>query len=167
LTGSGNSEWGSCGRPSEPRNRRIPTTDRTPTGQFNVGGDPGNFHDILKTLYVGSVNFTTYVCMSMWSRVSTLESELSRGRRHSVEDWTIDDAKKIKTEIRETLALKFSSERSTGSAPRKRGCLKAESTFRTTRLAHSNRVYLWTRMSFCPTWGVFTQRNLVIIIIIL
>ena len=81
----------------EPRNRRIPTTDRTPTGQFNVGADPGNFHDILKTLYVGSVNFTTYVRMSKWSRLSTLESELSRGRRHSVEDWTIGDAKKLKT----------------------------------------------------------------------
>ena len=49
----------------EPRNRHIPTTDRTPTGPFNVGADPGNFHDILKTLYVGSVNFTTMcVCQS-------------------------------------------------------------------------------------------------------
>jgi hypothetical protein len=34
--------------------------------------------------------------MSKWSRVSTLESELSRGRKYSVEEWTMGDAKNPK-----------------------------------------------------------------------
>src|SRR5271170_1693470 len=99
------------------------------------------------------------VRMSKWSRVSRTESELSRGSRHSVEDWIIGDAKKLKNRNSENSGFKifFPKDRRDQRLANE-VALRIRTTFRTTRLA-PNRVYLWTSMSFCPTWGVFTQGN--------